>query len=451
MEDFQLLQRDDRSGVVLSISLQELQDCCVFVGDRRNQGRVCELELPATVFADHDDASDYSSFDVHRSLKVSGNQGTSSPEIFPIVFSVTCLTIAVLFTLLVALRTTVNYRISNEGTDAKARDAINSTGTTEGLEESISSSRRAQMMTMKGTSRVWSYVYLESSQNLHVPASPQNDACPPMEEDEPERLKDEDESSLQENGNDVEDGVSTDDDESAGSSNGNKATPQGRERQTKDEKKAQKRVLKKRETKEAKKQNEQVILSWKGVGCSYPSTSKTTATGDTSKTIVTLQGASGALRTGELTAIMGGSGGGKSTLLDILSGRKNLGTLVGEMSILGRVVGIAEAGKILRDVAAYVPQNEMFFPTQTPEEAVTFFANLKLGRDPRGADYRHESISGLLDQVGLSRLTRSRPIGGSLAGGVAIRGLSGGERKRLALACAVAMRPSILFLDEITR
>lgn len=46
---------------------------------------------------------------------------------------------------------------------------------------------------------------------------------------------------------------------------------------------------------------------------------------------------------------------------------------------------------------------------------------------------------------------RTRPIGGALAGGLTIRGLSGGERKRLALACAVAMRPSILFLDEITR
>ncbi len=187
------------------------------------------------------------------------------------------------------------------------------------------------------------------------------------------------------------------------------------------------------------------VLSWRGIRCSYPSSDPN------AEAIVTLTDASGALRTGELTAIMGASGSGKSTLLDIISGRKNLGVLEGDMSIEGKVVKIDEAGTVLKRVAAYVPQNEMFFPTQTPEEAVSFSANLRLGRDKRGHAYRQSSISSLLDQVGLSITTRTRPIGGTLAGGLTIRGLSGGERKRLALACAVAMRPAILFLDEITR
>ncbi len=187
------------------------------------------------------------------------------------------------------------------------------------------------------------------------------------------------------------------------------------------------------------------VLSWRGIGCSYPSSDPD------AEAIFTLVDASGALRTHELTAIMGASGSGKSTLLDIISGRKNLGVLEGDMSIEGKVVKIEEAGTVLKRVAAYVPQNEMFFPTQTPEEAVSFFANLRLGRDKRGHAYRQYSISSLLDQVGLSTTARTRPIGGTLAGGLTIRGPSGGERKRLALACAVAMRPAILFLDEITR
>ena len=54
--------------------------------------------------------------------------------------------------------------------------------------------------------------------------------------------------------------------------------------------------------------------------------------------------------------------------------------------------------------------------------------------------------------VGLeSEAYASRKIGGGLAGGVMVRGLSGGERKRLALASVLALKPKMLFIDELTR
>eukprot|EP00985_Skeletonema_marinoi_P004587 scaffold1985_cov82-Skeletonema_marinoi.AAC.11 len=87
----------------------------------------------------------------------------------------------------------------------------------------------------------------------------------------------------------------------------------------------------------------------------------------------------------------------------------------------------------------------------TPEEAVEFETNLKLGRDERGDHVRKSRVREMLDLVGIPVIARTRPIGGNLtlAGEVVLRGLSGGESKRLALACAFAMKPKFIFLDEI--
>ena len=188
------------------------------------------------------------------------------------------------------------------------------------------------------------------------------------------------------------------------------------------------------------------LLSWNDLSCTYPS--KKSGGND----ITTISEVTGKIQYKELVAIMGPSGGGKSTLMDILSGRKSLGNLGGEMSLLGETMSpkSTDCKDILRDVVAYVPQNEQFFPNQTPEEAVAFVANLKLGKDERGDDVRKKRIDQVLDLVGIPKMARKRAIGGTLAGGMVIRGLSGGERKRLALACAVAMKPSLLFFDEIT-
>ena len=76
---------------------------------------------------------------------------------------------------------------------------------------------------------------------------------------------------------------------------------------------------------------------------------------------------------------------------------------------------------------------------------------MRLGK-PYDEDQRNAFISLCLDDVGLpSGEFTNRRIGGDLPGGIRIRGLSGGERKRLVLATALALKPRIMFIDEITR
>ncbi|CAB9505227.1 transporter G family member 7 [Seminavis robusta] len=145
------------------------------------------------------------------------------------------------------------------------------------------------------------------------------------------------------------------------------------------------------------------LLAWSGISCTYPAT----RSGMEDKQ--TLSDAYGELRTGDLVAIMGPSGG-KSTLMDVLAGPKETGNVTG-----------------------------------TPEESVMFVAGLTHGKTSVVEARR------LLYDVGLRDPDLyTRPIGGSLAGGLVIRGLSGGERKLLALACALAMKPRLIMLDEIT-
>ncbi|CAK1540628.1 unnamed protein product [Leptosia nina] len=136
-----------------------------------------------------------------------------------------------------------------------------------------------------------------------------------------------------------------------------------------------------------------------------------------------LKEACGAIRPGRLTFILGPSGAGKTSLIKILAGRKQTG-------VSGTVVG-GGSGIVL------VPQHATLIDTLTTRETLLFAAALKLPNASRNErNYIIESVS---KQLGINE------VFGTRAGK-----LSGGERKRLTIACELITDPHIMLLDEPT-
>jgi iron(III) transport system ATP-binding protein len=141
-----------------------------------------------------------------------------------------------------------------------------------------------------------------------------------------------------------------------------------------------------------------------------------------------LQGVDLEVAAGSLTAVLGLSGCGKTTLLRVIAGfeRAERGTvsLAGEPLDGGQTFLPPE-----RRGVGYVPQEGALFPHLSVRENVGF----ALTRSER----RGKEVGGLLEMVGLSGLGERMPSE-----------LSGGEQQRVALARALARRPRALLLDE---
>jgi ABC-2 type transport system ATP-binding protein len=128
---------------------------------------------------------------------------------------------------------------------------------------------------------------------------------------------------------------------------------------------------------------------------------------------------------GRLTALLGPSGSGKTTLLRSIVGVQRIRS--GAVTVLGRPAGAAA----LRSVVGYVTQAPSVYADLSVRENLYYFAALH-GRPPRDAD-------DALHSVGLTEL----------AGRLTAR-LSGGQRSRVSLACALIGEPELLVLDEPT-
>jgi putative ABC transport system ATP-binding protein len=139
---------------------------------------------------------------------------------------------------------------------------------------------------------------------------------------------------------------------------------------------------------------------------------------------------------GEFVALAGASGSGKSTLLSVVAGleRHDDGLVMVAGLDLGRS-NAAQRAELRRRHVAIVFQFFRLLEQMTALQNVAFAAQIS-GVKARAA---HERAGDLLDQLGLLNRAADYPVT-----------MSGGERQRLAIARALAARPSLLLADEPT-
>ncbi|MEW5315840.1 MAG: hypothetical protein WDW38_007242 [Sanguina aurantia] len=179
----------------------------------------------------------------------------------------------------------------------------------------------------------------------------------------------------------------------------------------------------------------QMTLEWVDLCCTFP-----TPRGPKS----VLSSVSGTAFPMQMTALMGPSGAGKSTLLNILTLRQsNAGKLTGSVTVNGTA-----RDQSFLNISGYVPQDENFLPQMTVLEVLIFYARITLPLSMTKAE-RMERVEEALAVLGL-QAQRNTLVGGVLPGGILLRGVSGGERKRLNIGTSIIARPSIVFLDEPT-
>ncbi|RNF19896.1 putative ATP-binding cassette protein [Trypanosoma conorhini] len=152
-----------------------------------------------------------------------------------------------------------------------------------------------------------------------------------------------------------------------------------------------------------------------------------------------LRGVSGFVRGGEMLAILGPSGAGKSTLLDILAQRPGRGTVGGEVLVNGGAVG----PDAFRRLSAYVQQEDLLRGYLTVRESVSFAAQLRTPPSLAAAELRART-GRIMRLLGIDGVQDAR------VGSAAVRGISGGERKRCAIAMELVASPALIFLDEPT-
>ncbi|CAM6086301.1 unnamed protein product [Calypogeia fissa] len=154
---------------------------------------------------------------------------------------------------------------------------------------------------------------------------------------------------------------------------------------------------------------------------------------------VVLDGVTGHAEPGRLLAIMGPSGCGKTTLLETLAGgRLKNAVQSGQVLVNGR-----EDKLTFGKTAAYVTQDDTLIGTLSVYETIWYSACLRFP-DAMPHIEKQEKVDLAILEMGLYDARQTR------VGSWGVKGLSGGEKRRLSIAMEILTRPNVIFLDEPT-
>ncbi|ESW22604.1 hypothetical protein PHAVU_005G166500 [Phaseolus vulgaris] len=152
-----------------------------------------------------------------------------------------------------------------------------------------------------------------------------------------------------------------------------------------------------------------------------------------------LREVTGAFRPGVLTALMGVSGAGKTTLMDVLAGRKTGGYIEGDV----RISGFPKNQETFARISGYCEQTDIHSPQVTIRESLIYSAFLRLPREVNNEE-KMKFVDEVMDLVELNNLKDA------IVGLPGVTGLSTEQRKRLTIAVELVANPSIIFMDEPT-
>ncbi|ESQ54531.1 hypothetical protein EUTSA_v10024656mg [Eutrema salsugineum] len=153
-----------------------------------------------------------------------------------------------------------------------------------------------------------------------------------------------------------------------------------------------------------------------------------------------LKGLTGIVKPGEILAMLGPSGSGKTSFLTALGGRvsEGKGKLTGNISYNNKPFS-----KGVKRATGFVTQDDALYPHLTVTETLVFTALLRLPNSIKQRE-KIKQAEAVVSELGLDRCKDT------IIGGPFLRGVSGGERKRVSIGQEILINPSLLFLDEPT-